>query len=237
MKIALSGYGRMGKRVEAIALQRGHKITCILNQPDDWQKRQQELAKSDVVIDFSDANSIEDNIKHAHALNIPFVTGTTGWDKKRKLMIANIKSTGNTLFFAPNFSIGVNLLFELNRQLASLTTQHQQYKARINETHHIHKLDAPSGTAIALAEDITKRNEKYTGWSQKDAEAKDTVLIHAERSGEVIGTHSVEWESDIDLIRLEHKAKNRNGFAIGAVVAAEWVKDKKGYFEMADMLF
>lgn len=237
MKIAIIGYGRMGKKVEEIASSRGHQIHCIIDNEQDWNTHKQEIKRCDVAIEFSIAETVMDNIRRCHEAGLAVITGTTGWDKARIQMIEDIRKDGNTLFFAPNFSIGVNLLFEINRKLAQLIEPHTQYKASISETHHIHKLDAPSGTAIALADDIISRNKTVEKWVKDAANDRTELAVASKREGEVIGDHQVTWDSDVDTISIKHHAKNRNGFALGAVIAAEWVHDKKGYFEMPDMLF
>jgi 4-hydroxy-tetrahydrodipicolinate reductase len=237
MKIAIIGYGRMGKKVEEIASNRNHHIHCIIDSEQDWSTKKQKLGQCDVAIEFSIAETVVENIRRCHEAGLAVVTGTTGWDKARIRMIEDMQQHENTLFFAPNFSIGVNLLFEINRQLAQLIEPHTQYKASISETHHIHKLDAPSGTAIALADDIISRNKTIEKWVKDAASDRTELAVASKREGEVIGDHQVTWDSDVDTISIKHHAKNRNGFALGAVIAAEWVHDKKGYFEMPDMLF
>ncbi|MFW6019994.1 MAG: 4-hydroxy-tetrahydrodipicolinate reductase [Bacteroidales bacterium] len=237
MKIAIIGYGRMGKTVENIALQRGHSTPCIIDKQEDWQTRQEELKNCDVAIDFSMADVVVQNIERCHNMNIPVVTGTTGWDEQRLKMIEPVKNSGHTLFYAPNFSIGVNLLFELNRRLSQLIQGHTQYSGKIDETHHIHKVDAPSGTAITLANDIIKNHKAYSRWTKEQSQNNSDLPVHSQRIDEVIGDHKVTWDSDVDTLSIEHHAKNRNGFGLGAIIAAEWVKDKKGYYEMTDMLF
>lgn len=237
MKIAIIGYGRMGKKVEEIALSRNHQIHCIIDNEQDWTAKKEKLKECDAAIEFSLADTVEHNIERCHEAGVAIVTGTTGWDEKRLKMIEPIRQSGKTLFFAPNFSIGVNLLFEINRNLAELIAPHTQYKASISEKHHIHKLDAPSGTAIALANDIICRNAGIEKWVKQSAKSSDELAMVSKREGEIIGDHRVTWDSDVDTISIEHHAKNRNGFSQGAVIAAEWVHDKKGYFEMSDMLF
>ncbi len=236
MDIVISGYGRMGKAVEETAIKRGHTIHCIMNSREDWKKNQEKLNTADMVIDFSGPGCVADNISRSHSMNLPVVTGTTAWDETRMQIIDLVKKSGNTLFFAPNFSIGVNLLFELNRRLSELMSSHPQYKVKIDETHHIHKLDAPSGTAIALANDIINKHADYSKWAE-DAAGENEIPVISKREGEIIGDHKVSWQSEVDNISIEHHAKSRHGFALGAVIAAEWVKGKKGYFEMTDMLF
>ncbi|MCF8331015.1 MAG: 4-hydroxy-tetrahydrodipicolinate reductase [Bacteroidales bacterium] len=237
MKIAITGYGRMGKKIEEVAQTRGHNIACIIDNENDWNEKEDILTGCDIVIDFSLPEVVVSNIIRCHTLNLPVVTGTTGWETKREEIIKQIKENGKTLFFAPNFSIGVNILFELNRKLTELINPHKQYRAKIEETHHIHKKDAPSGTAITLAKDLINRHHKYESWVKKENNIDSQLTVISERKEEVTGDHTITWDSDVDLLTISHHAKNRNGFALGAVIAAEWVKDKKGYFEMRDMLF
>lgn len=237
MKIAITGYGRMGKKVEEVARKRGHTIACTIDNENDWNENEDLLRSCDVVIDFSLPEVVVSNIIRCHAINLPVVTGTTGWESERKEIIKQLDENGKTLFFAPNFSIGVNLLFELNRSLTSLIAPHEQYEAQIEETHHIHKKDAPSGTAIALANDIINKHQKYEAWVNKDDNNNSQLPIISARKGEVTGDHTITWDSDVDQLTISHHAKNRNGFALGAVIAAEWVQNKTGYFEMRDMLF
>lgn len=237
MNIAIIGYGRMGKEVKAVAERRQHHIGCIIDNENDWQAEWENLQKADVAIDFTYPESAPKNVHRCFELRLPVVTGTTGWDDARKKIRDTIEETGNTLFFAPNFSIGVNLLFELNRRLSALISPYDQYQPAISETHHIHKKDAPSGTAVNLAEDIINAHRNWTSWAKEKSTKPGEIPVRSKREGEVIGEHTITWESEVDDLQLHHHAKNRSGFALGAVVAAEWVKDKKGYFEMQDMLF
>lgn len=237
MNIAIIGHGRMGKEVKEMAKKRGHHICCIIDTEAEWEKNQKQLKTAEVAIDFTYAEAVEKNINRCFEFGIPVVTGTTGWDKTRKKMKNCLTEKKHTLFFAPNFSIGVNLLFEMNRKLSNLIRSYEQYSPEISETHHIHKKDAPSGTAVNLAEDILARHDGFREWVKENKTTKDQLPVKSIREDEVIGEHTVTWDSEVDTLQLHHHAKNRSGFALGAVVAAEWVKDKKGYFEMPDMLF
>ena len=217
MKIAILGYGKMGKTIEQLALKRGHEIvvkTTSKNKVDNI-----DFSDVDVSIDFSTPSSAYNNINASLLQSTPVVSGTTGWLEKRSIINQLAVDNKTAFLYASNFSVGVNLFFELNKNLAKLMKNHEEYQAKIKEIHHIHKLDAPSGTAITLAEHLN-----------------DNVRIESERESEVPGTHIVSYESEIDYIEIKHKALNRQGFALGAILAAEWVASKKGVFSMSDML-
>ena len=217
MKIAILGYGKMGREIEKIALQRGHEIVLKINSKNTVDTG--DFSAVEVAIDFSTPDTAFSNISSALTQGIPVISGTTAWLEKQT-EAEQLAMENNTAFlYASNFSIGVNLFFELNKKLAQLMSNHEQYQASMKEIHHIHKLDAPSGTAISLAKDI-----------------KGEIHIESERTGEVPGTHIITYQSGIDSIEIKHEAHNRQGFALGAVLAAEWIKDKKGVFSMSDML-
>ena len=229
MKIGIIGYGKMGKAIEKVAIDRGHLISfktnnCDLNLINDV----------DVTIEFSTPESAFTNIKNCIDSNVPVVSGTTGWledlDDIKKLCD---KKNGSFLY-ASNFSLGANLFFELNKKLAHLMSDKNQYKTSIDETHHIHKLDRPSGTAITLADDIIS-NSRYKNW-ELDSSSKDKININSSREKEVNGVHEVVYSSENDIISIKHEALNRNGFALGAVISAEWLVNKKGCFSISDML-
>lgn len=229
MKIGIIGYGKMGKAIEKVAIDRGHLISfktnkCDLNFINDV----------DVTIEFSTPESAFTNIKNCIDSNVPVVSGTTGWledlDDIKKLCD---KKNGSFLY-ASNFSLGANLFFELNKNLAHLMSDKNQYKTSIDETHHIHKVDKPSGTAITLADDIIS-NSRYKNW-ELDSNSKDKININSTRKKEVSGVHKVVYSSENDIISIKHEALNRNGFALGAVISAEWLVNKKGCFSISDML-
>ena len=237
MKIALSGYGRMGKEVEKAAQKRGHTIVCIADKPEDWDKMQSMLSQCAVVIDFSLPSSAPGVVNTCFNQNIPVVSGTTGWEKELKKAEIRCREENKCFFYAPNFSIGVNIFFEINRKLAALMAEHKDYIPHIHEIHHIHKLDAPSGTAIALAADVAQNHAGYSkGWTMKEKKDSGEFSISSERTGEVPGTHTVEWSSETDTLEMTHTAHNRQGFALGAVKAAEWVVARTGFFGMKDLL-
>ena len=221
----------MGKIIDEIAAKRGHEIVARLKETPTAEN----LNNPDVVIEFSLPEVAFDNIKTCLENKIPVICGTTGW-LERKAEVENLALQNGTAFlYGSNFSLGVNLFFALNEKLAGLMTNVDDYSCQLEEIHHVHKLDAPSGTAISLAEGIFKSNSKYDAW--KLEETKDNQLgIFAIREDEVPGTHSVFYRSEVDEIEIKHTAFNRNGFALGAVVAAEWIKDKKGNFTMKDVL-
>ncbi|MDD3877145.1 MAG: 4-hydroxy-tetrahydrodipicolinate reductase [Bacteroidales bacterium] len=236
MNIAISGYGRMGKIIESLANERNHKIVAIIDNESDWKLKRDALAVADVIIDFSLPQAVTGNIDKAFGLNIPIVIGTTGWDKERENIIAFCKNHSKTLFFSPNYSIGVNIFFELNKKLAELMQNITAYDVGIEEVHHAGKIDKPSGTARKLAEDLLPLMPGKEKWVNFASGNPDDLSIISFREGNITGNHRVIYTSEKDVITIEHKALNREGFALGAVLAAEWVIGKTGYFEMKDML-
>lgn len=231
MKIALVGYGKMGKIIDEIAQKRGHEVVARLKETPTADN----LNNPDVVIEFSLPEVAFDNIKTCLENNIPVISGTTGWLEK-KAGIEKIAVDNNTAFlYGSNFSLGVNLFFALNEKLADLMKNVDEYSCQLEEIHHVHKKDAPSGTAISIAEGIIKNNPKFEAWKLEETQGKE-LGIFAVREDEVPGTHSVFYKSEVDEIEIKHTAFNRDGFALGAVVAAEWIKDKKGNFGMKDVL-
>ena len=231
MKIALLGYGRMGKAIEQIAIERGHAIVAMV----DKNENQGNLSEADVAINFSVPDAAVANIKAAMEKQIPVVCGTTGWLEHLKEVEDYCTQNKSAFIYASNFSVGVNLFFKLNKILAKLMHPHKSYTPQMKEIHHIHKLDAPSGTAITLAEGVFDQSE-YTDWSIDETKGETTLPITVERTGEVPGTHSIEYKSDVDSISIQHEAHSRQGFALGAVIAAEWIQNKKGVFTMNDVL-
>lgn len=230
MKIALLGYGRMGKAIEKVALERGHDIVIR----KDLEPLAVDLGLAEVAIDFSHPSAAYDNIVECINAGVPVVSGTTGWlDRYEEAKARCIEKKGAFLY-ASNFSIGVNLFFNLNAYLARMMANLKDYKVSMEEVHHVHKLDAPSGTAISLAQDILDNSDKEK-WSL-EAESEKDLFIKVKREGEVPGTHLVKYESEVDSIEIRHTAHNRTGFALGAVVAAEWILNKKGVFKMSDVL-
>jgi len=236
MEIIISGYGRMGKEVEKICLNRKHNIVAILDTVEDWKKLDTINNSAAIIIDFSLPEEAINNYLRCFRLGLPIVTGTTGWYDKFDFITKQCAINNGTLFYAPNFSIGVNLFFKVNEYLAKLMAGFNNYKAHINETHHIHKLDAPSGTAIAAADGILKKHKYYNSWSLNKKNKPDSLPIFSFREGGVTGNHEVVYESNEDILSIVHQAKNRSGFALGAVLAAEFVVDKRGIFNMNDFL-
>ncbi|MNK56196.1 4-hydroxy-tetrahydrodipicolinate reductase [compost metagenome] len=230
MKIALVGYGKMGKIIDEISQSRGHEIVARLRETPTTEN----LNNPDVVIEFSNPEVAFENIKTCLENKIPVICGTTGWlDQKPE--IERIALENNTAFlYGSNFSLGVNLFFALNENLAKMMNKFSEYNCQLEEIHHIHKLDAPSGTAISLAEGIINHSN-FEAWKLDETKEKE-LGIFAIREDEVPGTHSVFYRSEVDEIEIKHTAYNRNGFALGAVIASEWIVDKKGVFTMKDVL-
>lgn len=235
MKIALVGYGKMGKTIEQIALSRGHEIVSIIdiNNPDDFESAA--FKSADVAIEFTTPATAFDNYMKCFAANVPVVSGTTGWTARMGEIKEMCEKESKTFFYASNFSIGVNIFFALNKYLAKVMNNFPSYDVRMTEVHHIHKLDAPSGTAITLAEGILENIDRKDRWTLETAEKTTDLPIHAIREGEVPGIHEIIYESDVDTISIKHDAKSRAGFALGAVVAAEFTAGKKGFLGMSDL--
>ena len=230
MKIALLGYGKMGKTIEQIAVARGHEIVLKI----DNAKTPYDITIADVAIEFSTPNSAFANISNSLTHKVPVVAGTTGWLSQYNEAVALCKAQQTAFLYASNFSIGVNVFFALNKTLAKLMSGLKEYEVAIEEIHHTQKLDAPSGTAITLAEGIIAETDK-TGW-HLDTAAENEIPIVAKRIDNTPGTHIITYSSEVDTIEIKHTAHNRNGFALGAVMAAEWIVGKQGVFTMSDVL-
>ncbi|MEO6303897.1 MAG: 4-hydroxy-tetrahydrodipicolinate reductase [Bacteroidia bacterium] len=235
MNIALFGYGKMGKEIEAIAVKRNHTIVLKINKDNVDKITEADLKKADVIIEFSTPHTVLENIKKCINAQVPVVVGTTGWYDNFEEIKKLCTEKNGTLFHATNFSLGVNLFFKVNTYLAGLMNKYNDYEVSLEEIHHIHKLDKPSGTAITLAEQIINKIDKKTKWSLSDKNA-DTLFIKDIREGEVPGTHIIKYQSEVDDIEIMHKAYNRKGFAMGAVVAAEFLNGKKGIYTMSDII-
>ena len=235
MKIALIGYGKMGHAIEQIALQRGHEIVSVIDVKNQEDFTSDAFKSADVAIEFSMPAVAMDNYRRAFAAGVPVVSGTTGW-LEHLPEIKEACKAGQTFFYASNFSLGVNIFFALNKYLAKIMNDFPAYDVRMVETHHVHKLDAPSGTAITLAEGLIDNIERKNKWVEGKEPAEDEIGICSVREGEVPGIHTVIYESDVDTISITHDAKSRMGFALGAVIAAEFTCGKKGFLTMQDML-
>ena len=235
MKIALIGYGKMGKTIEQIALQRGHQIVSIIDINNTADFDSEAFRSADVAIEFTTPATALNNYLRCFAANVPVVSGTTGWLDHLDEVKAKCEQEGKTFFYASNFSVGVNIFFALNRYLAKIMNNFPAYDVRMTEVHHIHKLDAPSGTAITLAEGILEHIDRKKRWTLETAEQPTDLPIHAIREGEVPGIHEIIYESEADTISIKHDAKSRAGFALGAVIAAEFTAGKKGFLGMNDL--
>lgn len=234
MRIALCGYGKMGKAIEKIALDKGHDISARIDSSGNWEDINSD--NTDVVIEFSTPEAVLKNIDICFEKDIPVVVGTTGWHDRLEEVRQKAVAGNRALLYASNFSIGVNLFFELNKWLAKLMSEYRDYSASMSETHHIHKLDAPSGTAITLAQQILENHQAYNKWVKGKSDGSGSLGIESHRIDEVPGTHNITYASDIDEIFIEHRAKSRLGFAMGAVFAAEWLKSRKGFFNIPEAL-
>ncbi len=245
MKIAFLGYGKMGKIIEQIALQRQHQIVLKIDKNNLYEATPENLKQADVAIEFSTPSSVLGNIDRCFEAGVPIVIGTTGWYEQLNEVKEKCLAGNHALLYGSNYSVGVNIFFHVNRILAKVMNNYPYYDVQVEEIHHTQKLDAPSGTAITIAEGILDGLDAKQQWKNvvvsDDAEpAEDTVaanelLIESLRIENVPGTHTVMYDSEIDTIEFKHTAHNRNGFALGAVLAAEWLKDKKGFFPVTDM--
>lgn len=230
MKLALFGYGKMGKTIERLAKGRGHTIIARVDQ-----NLNEPIDEADVAIDFSIPNVAFENIKRCFNESLPVVSGTTGWLEHYDEAIEICKSKDGAFIYASNYSLGVNLFFELNKQLAKMMSRFNEYDVSIEEIHHTQKLDAPSGTAITLAQGIIENSSKKK-WVLDVTKSDNELPIEAKRINDVPGTHSISYNSMVDELQIKHTAKNRDGFALGAIIAAEWLHNKKGVFTMKDVL-
>ncbi|HZJ35369.1 MAG TPA: 4-hydroxy-tetrahydrodipicolinate reductase [Gillisia sp.] len=230
MKIALLGYGKMGKTIEKIAIKRGHEIVLKIDENiEDY-----DLSIADIAIDFSIPQAAFNNITTCFKYQLPVICGTTGWLENYEKAVDICKQENSAFLYASNFSIGVNLFFELNEKLAKMMNAFSNYSVEIEEIHHTQKLDAPSGTAISLAQQIIENSSKKA-W-KLNAAGENEIPIYAKRIDNVPGTHTVSYKSKIDSLEIKHTAHSREGFALGAIIAAEWLKDKKGMYTMKDVL-
>ncbi len=237
LKIAIVGYGKMGQEIEKYAPHSGCSVVAIIDNAQDWEKHEASLKQADVAIEFTSPGVVTDNLKRLMDMQLAVVTGTTGWSAKLPEIAQYCQQRNGSVFYASNFSVGVHLFFALNRYLADLMADYPSFWPTLEETHHTQKLDAPSGTAITMLEDIIKINHGIKDWKfASEKPTKDEIAVIAHRIEGVTGTHKLVYESAIDSISIEHKAHNREGFARGALMAARWLKDKKGIFTMNDLL-
>ncbi|RVU26837.1 4-hydroxy-tetrahydrodipicolinate reductase [Sandaracinomonas limnophila] len=236
MRIVLIGYGKMGKEIEKIAVERGHSIVAKIDVDNQDDLDQLSIQDVDVAIEFSNPISAFGNLVKCIEKNIPVVCGTTGWLEKRAEIEDLTKVNNSTFFYASNYSIGVNLFFKLNKFLAGLMKNHSEYDIYTNEIHHLEKKDSPSGTAITVAEGIIDAYPTKTKWVNNEIPEENEVAIWSQRESIIPGTHTVKYISKVDQIEITHEAFSRKGFALGAVIAAEWVKDKKGILGMENLL-
>lgn len=236
MNIALVGYGRMGHEIEQMALVRGHSVKLIIDVNNSHDLIEENFRDIDAVIEFTIPESAFDNICRCLEIKKPVVSGTTGWLKDYDKAAELCRKNNTSFIYSSNFSIGVNVLFRLNTELAEIMSRFPEYAVSIEEIHHVKKVDAPSGTAISLADGIVDRHNGYKGWSTPEQSVENKIIIKSVREGLVPGTHIVDWNSEIDSISLKHEARGRKGFALGAVMAAEYICKRKGVFTMNDVL-
>lgn len=236
MNIALIGYGKMGKEIESIALQRGHNLVAIYSSNKTISTEILKTQAIDCAIEFTKPEAAVANIEHCFAANIPVVVGTTGWYQKLNHVKQLCSEQNQALLYASNFSLGVTIFFELNKKLAQLMQEYPNYEVSMQEIHHLQKLDAPSGTAITLANDLLDILPNKTKWVNEVSKSKNEIGIESLRIEGIPGSHSINYSSEIDSIQIKHTAHNRKGFALGAVIAAEWLINKKGVHEMKHVL-
>jgi 4-hydroxy-tetrahydrodipicolinate reductase len=245
MKIALLGYGKMGKIIEKIATDRKHQVVLKIDHDNQHELTAENLQMADAVIEFSTPASVISNIEHCFNAHVPIVVGTTGWYNELQQVKQQCEQSGNSLIYATNFSVGVNIFFYVNRMLAKLMNNYPYYDVQVEEIHHTQKLDSPSGTGITIAEGIIANLDSKKEWvnvlTTDEAETaeeniqSDQLLIESFRINNVPGTHTVIYDSEVDMIEFKHTAHNRNGFALGAVMAAEWIQNRKGFHSVEDM--
>ncbi|MCD8166678.1 MAG: 4-hydroxy-tetrahydrodipicolinate reductase [Bacteroides sp.] len=236
MKIALIGYGKMGKEIEKVALSRGHEIVCIIDIDNQEDFNSDRFRSADVAIEFTNPKVAYSNYLKTFEAGVKVVSGSTGWMAEHGEEIKDLCSNGGkTFFWSSNFSLGVCIFFALNKYLAKIMNRFEAYDVCMSETHHIHKLDAPSGTAIALAEGVLENLDRKEEWVKGEAQTPSQLSIESLREGEVFGLHSVRYNSQADSITITHDAKNRGGFALGTVLAAEYTHEHEGFLQMSDL--
>lgn len=235
MRIALIGYGKMGKAIERFAISRGHQIVSVIDINNQKDFDSEAFLSADVAIEFTTPATAVENYRRAFERGIPVVSGTTSWGDIEDIR-PMIESNNATFFWSSNFSVGVNIFFAVNRYLSRIMDKFTQYRPSMLEIHHIHKLDHPSGTAKTLAEGIIEETSRIESWTENPSAADNELFIDHRREGEVPGTHIIGWDSPVDEIKIEHRAKSRDGFALGAVMAAEWSAGRKGILTMGQMM-
>jgi 4-hydroxy-tetrahydrodipicolinate reductase len=236
MKLAIIGYGKMGKEIEKIAISRGHNIVVIINKDNFSDLQSDDFKYVDAAIEFTQPESAVKNYYKCFEYKIPVVSGTTGWLDQWDKVCTYCKQQSAAFFYASNFSIGVNILFHMNERLAQIMNNFDNYDVELEEIHHNQKLDAPSGTAITLADDIIQNLDKKDKWKLGESNLQKEINIIAHRIDKIPGEHTIKYESNVDILELKHAAKSRQGFAHGAVLAAEFIHNKKGIFSMKDLL-
>ena len=236
MNLALIGYGKMGREIEKSAIEKGHDIILKIDKGNRHELDSAEFRSADVAIEFTTPETAFENIRACFIAGVPVVCGTTGWTDRMDEAERLCSENGQAFFYASNFSIGVNILFRLNRWLAGAMNKFPEYEVEASEVHHIHKKDAPSGTAIKLAEEIISGIDRKTGWENGPVGGADKFSVLSERTGEVPGDHTVRYISGSDILEIKHRSLTRRGFASGAIMAAEYIKGKKGVFKMDDLL-
>lgn len=236
MRIALIGYGKMGKAIEEVALHRGHEIVLKIDQPNLHDFTKENMAKADAAIEFTSPHTAFENVKTCIEFGVPIVCGSTGWTERLDQLKQICTDKNGSFIYSSNYSVGVNIFFEVNKKLAALMAPHKEYEVILEETHHTQKKDAPSGTAISLAEQVLESIKRKKQWVNEISDNPEDLEIISQRIDPAPGTHSIKYSSAIDDIEIIHTAHNRKGFATGAVLAAEFIKDKKGFFTMKDVL-
>jgi 4-hydroxy-tetrahydrodipicolinate reductase len=231
MKIGILGYGKMGKVIDRIAQERGHEVVARNRRGDSLEN----LKSADVVIEFSSPESVMQNLEYCLINNLPTICGTTGWNESMDTVKTMVAQNSGSLVHASNFSLGVNLFFELNQKLAAMMAPFDNYKVQLQEIHHTEKKDAPSGTAISIAQGIIEETS-FSHWHLGTVNEQESIGIEALRQEDVKGTHVVNYNSEIDQLQIKHTAHSRDGFALGAIIAAEWIIDRKGIFTMKNVL-
>jgi len=236
MKIIISGYGKMGKEIDKEARRKNYDVLDIFDKPDDWKKLAGFVEQQPIVIDFSEPGEVIGNIEKCFLEEVPMVVGTTGWDAAQEDIRQRCMDNGHSLFVASNFSIGMNLFFALNEFFAGMMNDFADYDITLEEIHHLQKKDRPSGTAITLAKQIIEKIERKKDWKLSPNESNASLTVTSIREADVPGIHKIIYDADSDIIELKHTAKNRLGFARGALIAAEWLQGRIGYFSMKDLL-